>query len=450
VRDALRRLSLERLVQLALAAVVLTTVLAAGAVLEWIPVAKKLRWAALLALAVLAALYALRARGRGRLDAAFAPVAALLAVGVVSAAWSATPKLTAGRAIALGIVLVVAACLAFAAAARPATVEAVLDGLLLGATAVAVGGLLVLAFRHDRAVQAATTVSPARYQGLGGGPNMAPMVMALALPIAAHILLGPRRLAVRVVAAGVLALLLGSIVFSGSRGALAAAFAGLFAYALLGQPEPRRRVAVALGVGVLLAASLGIGAVPSTAAVNPPEPTGLDPNPTLITPTPGYIDVNVRGLRLQDDVGHPGVGVADTQKHIRGLLGSSGRSEAWAGAIAQALKRPLAGYGFGTEDRVFVDRYVFFNSNVPENSYIGLFLQLGIVGLALLGAFAVFAIVRALRTAGGRNSAACASVVAAGLVLALFQSYLYAAGNNATAAFWISGFLLFTATADAA
>jgi O-antigen ligase len=110
----------------------------------------------------------------------------------------------------------------------------------------------------------------------------------------------------------------------------------------------------------------------------------------------------------------------------------------------------VAGYGFGTEDRVFVDRYVFFNSNVPENSYIGLFLQLGLVGLALLGAFTLFAIVRALRTAGGPNAAACAAVVAAGLVLALFQSYLYAAGNNATAAFWISGFLLFAVTADAA
>jgi len=449
VRDALRRLSLERLVQLALAAVVLTTVLAAGAILEWIPLARKLRWGALLALAALAGLNALRVRRHGRLDVALAPVAALLALGVVSAAWSATPSLTVGRAGALGIVLAIAACLSFAATARPQTVDAVLDAVLLGATAVAVGGLLVLVFRHDRAVQAATTVSPARYQGLGGGPNMAPMVMALAAPIAAHVLLGPRRLAVRVVAAGLLVLLLGSIVFSGSRGAFAASFAGLFAYAVLGQPEPRRRVAVALGVGALLAASLGVGAIPSPAAVNPPEPTGIDPSPAIITPTKGYVDVNAKGLRLQDDIGHPEIGVADTERHIRGLLGSSGRSEAWAGAVGQALKRPVAGYGFGTEDSVFVDRYVFFNSNVPENSYIGLFLQLGLVGLVLLVAFAVFATSRALRTVGARSVGACAAVVAAGLVLAIFQSYLYAAGNNATAAFWISGFLLFATTADA-
>jgi hypothetical protein len=447
VRDAFRRLSLERLVQLTLAAVVLTTVLAAGAILEWIPAAKKLRWATLFVLAGLAAVYAVRA-GRGRLHPALAPIAVLLAVGVVSATWSATPRLTVGRAGALGIVLVVAACLAFAATVRPLTTESVLDALLLGASAVAVGGLLVLAFRHDRAVQPATTVSPARYQGLGGGPNMAPMVMALAMPIAAHVLLGPRRLAVRVAAGCAFTLLLGSIVFSGSRGALAAAFAGLFAYAVLGQAQARRRVALALGVGVLLAASLGLAAVPSTAATNPPTPTGTDPSPAVIATKPGYVDVNAKGLRLQDDIGHPGIGVADTQKHIRGLLGSSGRSEAWAGAIAQALKRPVAGYGFGTEDRVFVDRYVFFNSNVVENSYLGLFLQLGLVGLALLVTFAVFATVRALRNVGRRAGAACAAVIAAGLVLALFQSYIYAAGNPATAPFWICAFLLFTVTAD--
>ena len=68
----------------------------------------------------------------------------------------------------------------------------------------------------------------------------------------------------------------------------------------------------------------------------------------------------------------------------RTLTGSSGRTEAWRGALGLAADRPLVGYGFGTEDRTFVDRYVFFNSNVPENSYIGILLQLGLVGLLLL------------------------------------------------------------------
>ena len=102
-------------------------------------------------------------RGRGRLGA-----------------WSAAPSLTLGRAVSLALVLVVAV----RAERRAESPELVLQGVLFGAAAVAVGGLLVLAFDYDRAVQAATTVEPARYQGLGGGPNMASMVFALAAPLA--------------------------------------------------------------------------------------------------------------------------------------------------------------------------------------------------------------------------------------------------------------------------
>ena len=159
------------------------------------------------------------------------------------------------------------------------------------------------------------------------------------------------------------------------------------------------------------------------------------------------MDANFLGPRLQDEVGHPGIGVADTRRHVRGLLGSSGRTEAWMGAFDQALKRPLAGHGFGTEDKVFVDRYVFFNSGVPENSYLGLFLQLGLAGVlafCLLVATLIAPVLAALHrldTHVRAVAAAGAAAFVAGLVLAVFQSYVYAPGNNATAAVWISGFL---------
>lgn len=455
MRDALRRLTLERWIQVALVGVVVTAVLAAGAILEWIPAARKVRWVALFGLAALAAAYAARERSRGSLDRSLVPAAGLTAVALVSALWSATPGLTVARAGAFTIVLAAAAALAFATAGRAGDVEFVLDGLLLAAVAVAVGGLLVLAFRYERAVQPATTISSARYQGLGGGPNMATMILAVATPLAAHAMLARKTNAVRTFGAASFVLLIASIAFSGSRGAMAAAFAGLFAYALIGQRTARSRVGLAAAVVGVLALSLALAAVPSTAAVNPPDPTGLDPNPVDVTPAAGYIDANRAGLRLQDDIGHPGVG-GTRESHVRGLLGSSGRTEAWSGALGQALERPLAGHGFGTEDRVFIDRYVGFNSNVPENSYLGFFLQLGFVGLVLVGAFAVLLVVRALRA--GRYdddrrravSAACAAAVLAGLVLALVQSYLYAPGNNATAAFWICAFLLISTTANAA
>jgi hypothetical protein len=58
--------------------------------------------------------------------------------------------------------------------------------------------------------------------------------------------------------------------------------------------------------------------------------------------------------------------------------------------------------------------------------------------------------VRRVRSASGRLAAACAGGLVAGLLLALTQSYIYAAGSNATAAVWACGFLLAAAAyADA-
>jgi hypothetical protein len=451
VGPALRRPTFERALQLATVAVVLFTVLAAGSILEWMGPARKLRWIALIVLVALAVAYAVRSRARLPIAACTA-AAAFLALAVVSTAWSATERLTLGRALGFTLVLIAAAAMALgASAARPQAVERLLHGVLAAAVVIGLGGLLVLAFRYDRAVQSATTVSPARYQGLGGGPNMVPMVLAVAAPIAAQLATAAARR--RLVGGAALALLLGSIAFSGSRGALVAAFAGLFAFALAAPTRFRRRAALAGGVGALLLVTLALGQIPSPSQTNPPEPTGLDPNPTLVTPKPGFVDAHLSGPRLQDEVGHPGVGVADTRRRVRGLLGSSGRTEAWLGVFEQALKRPLLGYAFGTEDQVFVDRYVFFNSGVPENSYLGLFLQLGIVGVGVFAVLAGVILGSALRPLGRLDArtrslaAAGAAAFVAGLVLALFQSYIYAPGNNATVAVWICGFLALTAAA---
>lgn len=450
MRPALRRLTFERALQLATVAVVLLTVLASGSIVDWMPAARKLRWAALFALVALAVAYAYRRRARPPL-AVTGAVAGFVALAIVSAAWSATERLTLGRALAFALVLVAASAMALGASAqRQQSVERLLHGVLAAALVVALGGLLVLAFRYDRAVQPATTVSAARYQGLGGGPNTAPMVLAVAVPIAAQLATAAAG-RVRALGGAALALLLASIAFSDSRGALSAAFAGLFAFALLAPTTIRRRAILAGGAAVLLLVTVGISRVPSPSATNPPEPTGVDPAPAEVTPAPGYVDANLGGPRLQDEVGHPGIGVADTRRRVRGLLGSSGRTEAWVGAFDQALERPLAGHGFGTEDRVFVDRYVFFNSGVPENSYLGLFLQLGLAGLGAFGVLVatllapVLTALHRLDPQARAVAAAAAAAFVAGLVLAVFQSYVYAPGNNATAAVWISGFLALAA-----
>jgi hypothetical protein len=437
--ELLKRTTLGRAVQLALAATIVTMLLAAGSILPWIQPARTLRWVALLVLAVLALAYAATAAERARSLAPQVLAGALVAVAGVSALWSASPRLTLGRVAAFALVLVVAVALGHAGSP-----ELVLEGVLFGAVAIALGGLLVLVFDHDRAVQPATTVSPARYQGLGGGPNMASMVLALAAPLALHFCLAARTRLLRAVWSAALVLLVASVALSGSRGALVALCTGLAVYAVL----VRRPLVVGTAVAVA-AATVVLSVLPSPATSNPPEPTGLDPAPAQVTPAPGYLDANLQGPRLQDDIGHPGVGVADTTRRERTLTGSSGRTEAWRGALGLVAERPVVGYGFGTEDRTFVDRYVFFNSSVPENSYIGILLQLGAVGLVLLLALAGTLVVPSLRRGASAVAVAGTAAFAGALALALFQSYLYAPGNAATITAWVCAFVGFGAATAA-
>jgi O-antigen ligase len=457
VRDALRRFPLERALQLSIALAIVTSVLAAGAILSWLETARRLRWALLLVVVALAVAFAFRERRRFSPTAASGCAGIFAALALASTAWSGRPALTASRAASLALLILACVALAYATAGRPELVERVLNGVLLGVGAVAVGGLLVLLFEHDRAVAPATTALPARYQGLGGGPNTATMVLAVGVPLAAYLAFARERTRVRrIVGAALLALLLGSIVASGSRGALASAFGGLLAYGLLRQTALSRRVLAAVAVGAGFVVAVGLTRIPDPlppGSVNPPEAAveATAPFTPEITPRAGYVDANVR-LRLQDEVGAPPLGVADTERRPRTLFGTSGRAEAWSAALDQAAERPLVGHGFGTEDRVFVDRYVNFNSGTPENSYVGLLLQLGAVGLAAFVGLAALLLVPAVRASAWLSrtelqlAAACAGALVAGLVLGFFQSYLYAVGNNATAAVWICGFLLAAAT----
>ena len=95
-----------------------------------------------------------------------------------------------------------------------------------------------------------------------------------------------------------------------------------------------------------------------------------------------------------------------------------------------------------------MDRYYPFISDRPENSYIGLLLQLGAVGLLLALVVFVVATVSGIRTLrrvrGSEHSvtAACLAVLAAGAVLALAQSYLTSVGSPPTVPLWICALLL--------
>jgi hypothetical protein len=453
LQDVLSRgLALERAIQVALAFTIVASVLGAGSVLRLIDFGRTARWVGLATLLVLALVFAVRRAPLGLPRGLLQIAAAALFLGLawISAVWSASPVLTLERAAAFSAVVVAAAALGAGSAGSTASIRHFVAGVLWGVGAVAAGGLAVLAVDSDRAIDPATINTAARFQGLGGGPNTATMVLAIGTPLAVDAFLRTRRRSLRLVAAAVAAAIIASILASGSRGALVSAFAGLAAYGLLRERGHRRRLLAGVAVAVAFVFGVALMEIPdplppgSTASARgyiPPYPS-----PAPIVPRKPYGDANYL-LRLQDDVGHPPPGEADTRRRVRTLFGSSGRAQAWEGALQQGSERPLTGYGFGTESRVFVDRYVSFNSGVPENSYIGLFLQLGAAGIAVFGALAVAILATAARAIGRLEAprrelaAACTGAFVAGLVLALFQSYIYAAGNNATAVLWICAFL---------
>jgi hypothetical protein len=265
--------------------------------------------------------------------------------------------------------------------------------------------------------------------------------MAIALPLALWALVEARTVAGRAAAAGSFLLLDASIVASGSRGALAGAAAGLLVVALAVTRGRRARVWAALAVLALAALDFGIMQLP---------PHG-DRDPALLVPfgqATQRVPLGPRDadflLPLENEIGYPEPGDPRVR---RGFLETSGRVVAWRGALEQAAQRPLLGFGFGTEEEVFVDRYYLLLSSRPENSYVGSVLQLGALGTFVLVGLLVVLLVRgrhALRPTreAHRAAAACAGVVVCGLVIGVTQSYLTAAGSPIAAPFWLAAFLL--------
>jgi hypothetical protein len=436
-------LQLEGALQGVLVLLVVWLGVAAGNVRPWnIPVGRDARWTALAVFGALALLYAAVAR-RGRLGRGFeALLAATVGLALLSVTWSADPTLTAGRTVTFAAVLVSAAALASVAARRVALVEILVLGFVAGVVALAVIGLVNLWDDPDRAIVPATTQSPARYNGIGGNPNTMAMLIALALPAVAWSLLEARSRARRVAALLVLALLYGSLVASGSRGALVGALLGTTAFALVLRRARRTTLAIVGTALGLFLVGVAVLEIPQPAKTNPVIRYDIVPPST---PPLSERDVQAK-LPLESEVGFPRPG---EKPFRRTLFTSSGRFDAWRGALDQALERPLLGYGFGTEERVFVDRFYLHYSDRPENAYLGTLLQLGVVGLALLAALLGAVVLRIRRVAGG-PAAACAGAVVCGLVLAVGQSYLTSVGSPAMLPFWLSALLLVGATAQQA
>jgi hypothetical protein len=421
-------------VQIATALTVLLVACGSSSVHTLLRIGHPGRWAALVLLLGASAWWAWERRTSLHVDPAIAGAAAFLVLlCVVSSAWSVDPRLTLERAITLGVLALAALLIAQAVGGRPADAERVVVGLVAGSVAVALAGLLVLALAHHDAVEVATTDVPPRFKGMGQDPNTASLLFAVATPIAVWLVATARSLPRRAAFTAALALLVGSIVASGSHGALISAAIGSVVVALLVPGRLPLRLAAVAAVAALAALGFWIETLPQPSSTNPPPATAQAPTPP---PKPGYVDAEIN-TPLDGELGIPPPG----QSLRRTLTTSSGRTQAWRGAIRQAAQRPVVGYGFGTESRVFIDRWWIFTGDVPESSYIGIALQLGIAGLIAFAAV-LLALGRGARRRSRESAALGIGVLAAALAAAVGQSYIYSVGNVATVTVWVGAFLL--------
>ena len=434
------RLQLEGGAQFLLAQLVIWLGLAAGNIYPLnLPVGRVVRWAVLAQLGVFAVGYAVTAGRTLRFGRSLAAIGAFLALAFLSVGWSPDPSLTLGRATSLAAVAAVGLALAVGARRGSDGARPFLLALLAGTVVLALLGLFQLAHDYDRAVVPATRGQGARYTGIGGNPDTLAMLYAIVSPIAFWALVEARARWEKIAAAAAFLLLDGSLAASSSRGAIVAAFVGLTAMALLVRLPRRTRLVLVAASVALFAANAFAGTLPPRAAVDPVLNTQFGTTPALAPRDANLV------LPLEDEIGFPGRGGAFRNRE---LLDAGGRRPAWEGALHQAADRPIVGYGFGLEERVFVDRYYPFISDRPESSYIGLLLQLGAAGLlVLLAAFVLLARdgVRALRSAAPAErtvTATCLSVLAVGIVLALAQSYVTSVGSPPTVPLWICALLL--------
>jgi O-antigen ligase len=135
------------------------------------------------------------------------------------------------------------------------------------------------------------------------------------------------------------------------------------------------------------------------------------------------------------------------------LSTGSGRLFMWPILLERIGGNLWLGHGFGTEDHVMrgVNHMIgdsnIFKGDYAHNAFIGLAVQVGVVGTAAFFLPIIALLISSLR--GGRSSQrglqfghALQAVLIAGLVISMFESWIYSMGNGLAVLFWIEVMLL--------
>ena len=425
-----RRTALDYAVAGTLAATIFATAAGSSAELGVVSAGKQWRWVLLVVLCIVARARAIAFRAEWRLRPWVGGILAMFcALTLVSTTWSVIPRVTAERAVTISVAAFVAAAIAGSAALSPVTARRVLDGVLAAVAAVALAGF-VFWLVDPAAVQSATTEYPARFQGWEQNPNTSAMLLAIGMPIALARAMAVGRLRWGIALVLLLAVFIAEIAASGSRGGLAAGFLALLVVVALVPSARRRRAGFAVAVVASLAVAAWVMTIPSPL----PGQAAVPYKAPVVSPS-HPIDAETV-IPLWGEIGGPWWSHTSGAIH-RTLFSTSTRTRAWDGAIEQALGRPLL--GFGAEQPTFVNRYYGFNSENPENGYIGLFIQFGLIGLGTFIALVGLCLWPALRNAGRDGWVpAAAGGACAGVFLGMSQSYFHAIGNVAFLSFWVA------------
>ena len=127
-----------------------------------------------------------------------------------------------------------------------------------------------------------------------------------------------------------------------------------------------------------------------------------------------------------------------------------GRLEAWQAAVSLIMDKPLFGYGFGVEDKLFGLKKVMFHAHsgaYAHNSFLGMLLQLGLLGFTMFFVPLFVLLFKELfppqedREIPILRYALRASLIA-GLICCMSESWIYSVGNTQVFPFWIMVMLL--------
>lgn len=127
-----------------------------------------------------------------------------------------------------------------------------------------------------------------------------------------------------------------------------------------------------------------------------------------------------------------------------------GRVEIWPLAWNLIMDKPIFGYGFGVEERILSLKYAILSqkgfSGYLHSSYLGIILQLGIIGFIL---FFIPLFILLFKELFSRPDSRMPSLrhalrtsFMAGLLCCLFESWVYSVGNAQAFPFWIIVMLL--------